>query len=65
MINRRKEICSECPLCNDWICNAKLFLNPETNEVSKKPKEGFIKGCGCAILVKIKNINNHCPAKKW
>lgn len=63
----KQEICRKCPICDvdKWICNAKLFLNPETNEVTNRPKKGFIKGCGCAILIKIKNPNNHCPANKW
>ena len=32
---------------------------------SKKPKEGFIKGCGCRLDWKIKNINSKCIAGLW
>lgn len=66
-MEERLRICEVCPICDtdNWICNSRLYLNPETNEVSVSPKEGFIKGCGCAILYKYKNANKHCPAKKW
>ena len=47
------------------MCNAKLYVNPETNDVSTEPKEGYIKGCGCHLEWKIKNINSKCPAGKW
>jgi hypothetical protein len=67
MIQERTNICKKCPICDldKWVCNGKLYLNPETNDVSISPKEGYIKGCGCAILYKVKNPSKHCPAKKW
>lgn len=67
MVQERINICKKCPICDldNWVCNGKLYLNPETNEVSISPKEGYIKGCGCAILYKTKNPNKHCPARKW
>lgn len=34
-------------------------------EKSNKPKKGFIKGCGCALSFKIKNINSKCIAGLW
>ena len=42
MINERERICRKCPICDldNWVCNAKLYLNPETNDVSITPKEG-------------------------
>ena len=63
----RADICRKCPICDlsNWMCNASLYLNPETNEVSHSSKPGFIKGCGCNLSYKIKNPNKHCPAKKW
>jgi hypothetical protein len=67
MIQERTNICKKCPICDldNWVCNGKLYLNPETNDISVSPKEGYIKGCGCAILYKVKNPSKHCPAKKW
>lgn len=66
-INRRQEICNHCPihLEKDNICDAYSYLNPKTMEKSNKPKKGFIKGCGCALSFKIKNINSKCIAGLW
>ncbi len=66
-IEERLKICKECPIFspNRGICNPKLYLNPETNEVTTVSKTGYVKGCGCAIYFKAKNINNHCNAGKW
>jgi len=47
------------------MCNASLYLNPKTNDVSVSPKEGYIKGCGCHLKWKIANIKSKCPAGKW
>ena len=49
--------------CNK--CNGKLYLNPETNDVSIKPKAGYIKGCSCYIPRKVLNAKAKCPAGKW
>lgn len=66
-INRRQRICNLCPihLEEENICDAYSYVNPETMEKSKKPKEGFIKGCGCRLDFKIKNINSKCIAGLW
>lgn len=63
----RTNICKKCPICNvdRWICSYTLYLNPKTNAISEHPKEGFIKGCGCALATKIPNRNKTCPAGKW
>lgn len=66
-IENRWKICRHCPICNqeDAICNGQLYLNPETNDISVSPKEGYIKGCGCLLKMKIPNAKKHCPANKW
>ena len=66
-INERREICKKCPIYSPvlGLCNPKLWLNPETNEVSTSAKAGYIRGCGCHILIKMRNLNNHCVAGKW
>ena len=63
-IEERKKICFMCPIyeASRQRCNPKLWINPDTNEVSIIPKAGFIRGCGCFIMVKMKNLNNHCIA---
>lgn len=66
-IKEREEICNKCPIYNlrNETCNPKLWINPDTNEVSITAKSGFIRGCGCLIKTKMRNLNNHCVAGKW
>ena len=66
-ITKRTKICRACAICDteNELCNSKLYLNPDTNDVSITPKEGYIKGCGCLLKYKIPNSNKRCPAKKW
>ena len=66
-VTERTQICKICPIyeASSNICNASLYLNPETNDVSLIKKEGYIKGCGCHLKWKIANIKSKCPAGKW
>lgn len=66
-VTKRTIICRKCPICDNEreICNAHLYLNPNTNDVSTESKEGYIKGCGCHLKWKIANIKSKCPAGKW
>ena len=66
-IEQRKEICLKCPIYNIYkaTCNPKLWINPDTNDVSTSAKSGYIRGCGCHVLIKMKNLNAHCIAGKW
>ena len=66
-IDERMEICENCPIYSSvrGLCNPKLYLNPDTNDVSTTYKPGYIRGCGCFIKFKMKNRNNHCIAGKW
>ena len=66
-VTERTIICRKCPICDNIteMCNADLYLNPKTNDVSVYPKEGYIKGCGCHLKWKIANKNSKCPAGKW
>ena len=66
-IEERKKICQNCLIFepNRKVCNPKLYLNPDTNEISLVPKAGFIRGCNCAVFIKMRNLNNHCVAGKW
>lgn len=64
----RMKICRKCPIFKDilgGICNSKLWLNPETNEVSAKPKDGFARGCECRLLAKTRVPTATCVAGKW
>ena len=66
-IEQREKICRRCPIFEPYkkVCNPKLWLNPNTNEVSTVQRTGFIRGCNCAVFVKMRNLNNHCVAGKW
>lgn len=66
-IKDREQICKSCPILNPQkqICNPKLWINPDTNEVSTYPKSGYIRGCGCMVFKKMRNLNAHCVAGKW
>lgn len=66
-ITERTQICKICPIyeTSSNICNASLYLNPETNDVSLIEKEGYIKGCGCHLKWKIANKKSKCPVGKW
>ena len=66
-VTKRTIICRKCPICDNEreLCNAHLYLNPKTNDVSTEPKEGYIKGCGCHLKWKIANKKSKCPVGKW
>ena len=66
-IKEREEICRSCPIFAKarGICNPNLWLNPNTNETSDRAKAGYIRGCGCSVFIKMKNLSNHCVAGKW
>lgn len=66
----RMSICRSCKLYKDdeifgEMCNKKLYLNPETNEVSKDIKSGFYRGCGCLLDAKTRVERTKCPINKW
>lgn len=66
-IEKRKEICMNCPIFNpdNYTCNSKLYLNPKTDEVSISKKPGFTRGCGCFLKMKWQGPFNHCIVNKW
>lgn len=64
----RLKICYSCPLFLNklgGICNNKLWLNPNTGQISTTRKDGFKKGCGCRLLSKTTLPNAECPLGKW
>lgn len=65
MYEERIKICKQCRLFDNYICNSKLYLNPSTNETSKKDKPFFYRGCGCLLTIKAKNEYAICPCGKW
>lgn len=70
LFEERMKICRECKLMRKditfgEICNSRLYLNPETDEVRRKPAPGFHRGCGCVLGSKTRVKRAKCPAKKW
>ena len=64
MLEERLKICQECPLwketINGPICNPYKWINPKDGKSSYFPKDGYVKGCACLIMLKYKNPQNHC-----
>jgi hypothetical protein len=63
----RLKICQNCGIYDsiNKVCNGSLYVNPETNDVSVKPKQGYFKGCSCYIPRKVLKEAAKCPAGKW
>lgn len=65
---KRLEICKECPLYSEkygGYCDPKLWINPRTGQVSDVEMVEWVKGCGCRLMAKTRNKNNHCVLNKW
>lgn len=68
MSEKRMEICRRCPIYSKVLggmCNSRLLLDPETNDVSTKEKDGYYRGCGCKLSFKTSVASEECPAGKW
>ena len=63
----RLSICERCGIYDSdrKLCNSDLYINPETNDVSTRPKTGYFRGCSCYIPRKVLNAKAKCPAGKW
>lgn len=64
----RMKVCRICPIFSEklgGICNSKLWINPETDDVSLREKPGYVQGCACRLQAKTTLVNEHCPANKW
>jgi hypothetical protein len=67
---KRLAICKRCPIYSENTtsgptCTQFLYINPKTEDVSFKQKEGYVRGCGCKILSKIQSPDAGCPIDKW
>lgn len=65
IFSKRETICNACPLKNGNSCDTQRWIDPLTLEVSKMPKDGFIRGCGCRLSAKQKSKYSSCPAGFW
>lgn len=65
---KRLNICYSCPIYSSRFggqCNNKLWLNPNTGDVSTVKKDGYKNGCGCRLNAKTRLVNTSCPLGKW
>lgn len=67
---QRLEICKQCKLVHmDPVygptCDSSKYMNPDTGEISRFPRLGWIRGCNCRLAWKTKNPNARCVAGKW
>lgn len=64
MLEKRLNICKQCPLWKETItgpiCNPNKWINPEDGKTSYFPKDGYIKGCGCALKHKCADPKSKC-----
>ena len=62
-------VCEKCPLLIiKWygrVCNDKLWINQNTGETSLENKQDYIRGCGCRLDAKTRDLNSKCPMNKW
>lgn len=68
LVKNRLKVCRSCPIYSPTaggICNGDLWFNPDTGDVSTKPRYGYINGCGCLLKSKTKLTTAKCPANKW
>lgn len=66
----RIKICEKCKLVKmdptyGPVCDSSKWMNPRTGEISRIPKSGWIRGCGCKIRYKARNPSSRCVCGKW
>lgn len=66
----RMTVCRNCKLRKvdsifGEMCNSRLYLNPNTDEISKTRKAGSKRGCGCVLRAKTRVKTSKCPLGKW
>lgn len=63
----RMKICKECPLYKETplgpICNPSLFINKD-GEISQIKRDGYVRGCSCALKKKCNLPRAHCIVNK-
>lgn len=66
----RLKICEKCKMVMidstyGPICDSSKWMDPRTGEISRLPKSGWVRGCGCKLKWKTKDPNARCVARKW
>lgn len=70
MFNERMEICKKCPLYKEDpirgpICDSNKFISPDGTKWSWFKKDGYKRGCSCALKKALYNPNKTCVGGKW
>ena len=65
----RLAICKKCPLCRitdmGLKCDDRKWISKDGSQASFFKKDGWVRGCGCYLIQKTKNPNNHCIINLW
>lgn len=66
----RLKICEKCKLVKidptyGPVCDSSKYMNLQTGEISRIPKSGWVRGCGCKLKWKTRDPGSRCVAKKW
>lgn len=66
----RLKICEKCKLVKidptyGPVCDSSKYMNLQTGEISRMPKSGWVRGCGCKLKWKTRDPGSRCVAKKW
>lgn len=65
----RLKLCRQCGLYSATvvgaICDSSKYMNPQTGEISKEYKDGYVNGCGCRLNAKTRLMTTGCPLNKW
>lgn len=68
-VEERLAICKLCPIVRmtefGMKCDDRKYISPDGTQGSFFKKDGWKKGCGCRLVNKCANINNHCIVGKW
>ena len=70
LYNERIAICEKCPLykidkLHGPICDSNKYISPDGTKWSWFRKDSYVRGCGCHLSGKWKNVRSKCIIGKW
>ena len=70
LYDERIAICEKCPLykvdkIKGPVCDSNKYISPDGTKWSWFRKDGYVRGCGCHLSGKWKNIRSKCIIGKW
>lgn len=68
--DERKSICEKCPLykidkLHGPICDSNKYISRDGTNWSWFRKDGYVRGCGCHLNSKWRNVKNRCIIGLW